>query len=300
MSTTALNEDAMLRHALGANEATKRAAPPFALPLLKVGICLMLILVAAAAEVFSATIGFRAAFPTLSDGTTLADAIMPMRYAIAAYLLFGHVVLRAVVGRFGVGINWLFDALGLLALILMLLAMACFQFSGTYGVAGGADDQGSIASMAGPALGVLCGCLMTISFLAAHWLSGRLLKGLPEVHAGWRARRTIAGHQRVIDAVHDALADVTTRAAIIEEMEQPDALAERAAVEAAHEVGLVTARAHELLSQRQLHDGADLADHDEAPMRDVPLSALERRYAALCRYDFAHFFALLRKDTSHA
>lgn len=299
MSTIESKDDAMLRHALGANEAARRTAPSPALPLFKVGTCLSLILAAAAAEVFSATIGFRAAFPTLSDGTSLADTIMPMRYAIAAYLLFGHVVLRSVADRFGVGIKWLFDALGLLALILMLLAMACFQFSGTYGVAGGADDQGRIASMAGPALGILCGCLMTVSFLAAHWLSGRLLKELPEVLAGWHARRTIADQQRVIDAVHDAQARVAARAAIVEELSRPDALAERAAVEAAHETGLVTARAHELLSQRQLHDGTDLTDDDDAPMRDVPLAALERRYAALARYDFAHFFNLLKKDTSH-
>ena len=299
MSIVESNSDPVLGHALDAHEAAKREEPSPVLPMFKVGACLLLIPAASGAEVFSATIGFRAAFPALSDGTSLADTIMPMRYAIAAYLLLGHVVLRGIADRFGVGINWLFDALGLLALILMLLAMACFQFSGTYGVAGGGDDQGHIASMAGPALGILCGCLMTVSFLAAHRLSGKLLKEVPEIIAARRARRVIIEAERVIDAVHNAQARVITRAAIIEELSPPDALAERAAVEAAHEAGMVTARAHELLSQRQLHDGADLADDDTAPMRDVPLAALERRYADLARYDFAHFFTLLKKDTSH-
>jgi len=300
MSNIQFNDEAMLSHALAANEAAKRAAPSPSLPLFKIGICLVLILAAAGVEVLSAKMAFGAAFQQLSDGTNLSATIMPMRYAIAVYLLLGHVVLRAIIDRFGGGIHWIFDALGLLAIILMLLAIACFQFSGTYGVAGGADDQGHIASMAGPALGTLCGCLMTISFLAAHWLAGKALKELPEFIAARRTRRTIAEQQGVIDAVQQAQVRAATRAAIIEELSRPDALAERAAVEAAHATAPVIAKAHELLSQRQLHEGADLADDDHAPTRDVPLSAFEQRYAAVRQYDFAHFFDLLRKDTSHA
>jgi len=300
MNTIELDDDAMLRHALAIKETAKREAAALAAPMFKIGICLLLIFAAACAEVFTATVGFRAAFPTLSDGSSLADAIMPMRYAIAAYMLLGHVVLRGIAERFGTSIKWLFDGIGLLAIIVMLVGMARFQYSGTYGVTGSPDDQGTVSAMAGPALGLLCGSLFVTSFLAAHAAAGKLLTELPVVVAGWRARNVIADYEAAIDGVHDAQTRVATRETIIGELSQPNALAERAAVETAHEVGLVTARAHELLSQRQLHGDVDLADDDDAPMRDVPLAALERRYADLAKYDFAHFFNLLKKDTSHA
>lgn len=300
MNTFVMNDDALLRHALVANEAARREAPPLELPILKVMVCIVLILAAAAAEVFSATIGFRAAFPQLSDGTSLADAILPMRYAIAAYMLLGHVVLRGIIERFGRSVKWLFDGLGLIALLLMLAGMACFQFSGTYSVTGSPDEQGSVIGMAGPALGMLCGTLFTVSFLAAHAVAGKLIVEVSKVAAAFRIRGKLAIQDQAIRAVQTGQARVAVREAVIAEMSRPDALAERAAIEAADAVAPVAARAHELLSQRRLYDGIALSDEDDAPMRDIPLAALERRYADVARYDFAHFFTLLTKDARHA
>jgi hypothetical protein len=300
MSDFESNDEAIVHRALTATENATRHAPPLALAIFKALICALLIIGAACAEVFTATVGFRAAFPTLSDGTSLAEAIMPMRYAIAAYMLLGHVVLRSIADRFGSRITWLLDSIGLLAIILMLLGMSVFQFTGTYGVTGSPDDHGNVSSLTGPALGTLCGSLFTVSFLGAHWAAGKLVKELPNIAASCRTRQVIADHARAIEDVLAAQSRIATRAAVIDDMAKPDALNKRAAVEAAHEVGMVTARAHELLSQRRLHGDVDLTDDDDVPMRDVPVAALEQRYEALARYDFAHFFNLLRKDNGHA
>lgn len=300
MNSFILDDGAVLRHALAAKEAVKREAPPLGLPIFKLSVCAVMILAAAGAEIFSATIGFRTAFPALSDGSSMADAILPMRYGIAAYMLLGHIVLRGVADRIGGVVKWLFDGLGLIALLLMLVGMACFQFSGTYSVTGSPDEQGHVAGLAGPALGILCGALFTVSFLAAHALAGKLIEQLPKVAEGWRIRRKLADDTRAIDTVQASHQRVAVREAVIADLSRPDALAERAAVQAAHEVGLVTAKAHELLVQRQLHGDATLTDDDDVPMRDVPVAALEKRYADLARHDFAHFFTLMQKDANHA
>jgi|GEM_PF-4676050 len=300
MTMTIPLDDAVLRRSAAGQEAAERLLESLLIPIVTVCACLLVIIGAGFAEFFSATVGFGAAFPTLSDGTSLADTIMPMRYAIAAYMILGHIVLRGITDHFGVSIKWLFNAIGLAALLLMLASMAAFMFSATFQTTGGSDDQGWLSGMAGPALGCLCASMFTVSFLAAHAAAGTLLRTVPALIERWRAHRRVAGHAQALKAVEGTQARIVAREAIIAEMSKPDALAKRAAVEAAREAGLAMAKAHELRTERTLYGDAALADEDDAPLRDVPQAALDQRFNDLAKYDFAHFFNMLKKDGDHA
>jgi len=288
------SERDLLADAKAAQEIKKRNAPLVVMPLLTVCGCVALLLGTAAAEVFSATMGFHAAFPPQADGTSLADAVMPLCYAIAAYVIFAHLLVRAGVHFFGKYIELVLAGLGLIAIVIMLLAMAVFQFSGTYGVTGSPDESGSVSSMAGPALGALTASLFTVSFVAAHYLTGALMKEAPVLLNAMRIQRDIAAHQKAIDDVEAAEARVTARRVVIEAMSQPDALQKLTAAEAAHEVSLVKAKMSERLTEREMLEGEDLNDHDKAPLRDVSATLLRERCDALNPFTFDYFFNLLK------
>jgi hypothetical protein len=207
--------------------------------------------------------------------------------------------LRGIADRFGLGIKRLFDALGLIALVLMLVAMACFMFSATYQTTGGSDSQGVLSGLAGQALGALCGSLFTVSFLAAHQAAGKLWKTLPVLADAWSARTRLAEDDQAIAEVNDCRRRIAMRQAILADMEMPDALAERAAVEAAHQVALVTPRVQELRNTRAMYGDAELRDEDDAPLRHVPLAILDQLLADLKTYTSAYFFNLLKKEADH-
>jgi len=289
------SERDLLADAKAAQEASKRKAPSVAMPLLTVCGCVALLFGTAAAEVFSATMGFHAAFPPQADGTSLADAVMPLCYAIAAYVIFAHLLVRAGVHCFGKHIELVLVGLGLIAMFIMLVAMAMFQFSGTYGVTGSPDESSSVSSMAGPALGALTASLFTVSFVAAHFLTGALMKEVPVLLNAMRIQRDIAEHQKAIEEVEAAEARVTARRVIIDAMSRPDALRRRAAAEAAHELSLVKAKMSERLTEREMLDGEDLNEHDKAPLRDVSATLLRARFEALTPYNFDYFFNLLQQ-----
>jgi hypothetical protein len=285
----------LLRFAMAQQEQAQRDAPSRAPLMVKLGICILLILGCAIAESFSAGVALSTAFPREANGSSLADTLAPVRYAVAAYMIFGHIALRAVSESLGERVKHLFHALGLAALLTMFIAMPLFSFSGSYSVTGIPDDDGSIVGLAGPALGGFTASLFVVAFTCAHWVSARLWVALTALLAARRIHRALASQQAVIDAMHTVQTHATTREALIEATSKPDALAQRAAVEAAHETALVQARAQELLTQRQLHEDEELADDDVAPLRDVPISLLRQRVEALTKYDFAHFFNILKQ-----
>jgi len=297
-----LDDDAILRrgHA-AAEEARAKLATMTMSYLIAVG-CVLGILAAACMEVFSATVGFRAAFPTLSDGTSLADAIMPMAYAIGFYMLLGSVLLSGLISRLGTGIAWLLDGLGLIAIVVMLLAIGLFMFSATFQTVGDGDGQGTFAMLAGfsgPALGIMCASLFTVSFLAAHKLAAILLKRVEVIAAGRGERAKLADLDKANTTVVDDRRRVETSRHGVAELAKPDALRWKAASEAGRITGLVTAQAHELWASHKMMGGIELGPDDVSDIPELPpagLAQLEQLLADLKKYTTQHFFNLLKKD----
>ena len=292
--------DAVRRRAQEAAEAARAKRKPLWLDCTKAGACVLLMASAAYTEVMSATIAIDAAYPRMSDGTSQADAIMGLRYSLAFYALLGHVLISAVTGRLAVGVNWLLGGLGLIALVIMLFGMGLFSFSGT-ALTLNSDGEASglfglLSGMAGPALGMVCASLFIISFLAAHVLAGKLFSKLGLISSALTERARLARLDAEISNANSTAAKIEAERREIAEMAAPGALVRKAATEAARIVGNVTAHAHEAVMTRKSHEGVDLSDDDEAPLRDVPLSLLEQMLADLKQYTPAYFTKLLKKE----
>ena len=301
-SNLVLDDDAIRRRGSAAAEEFRAKLASMTMSYLIAVGCVIGILAAACMEVFSATVGFRAAFPTLSNGTSLADAIMPIAYAIGFYMLLGSVLLSGIIARFGTGIAWLLDGLGLIAIVVMLLAVGLFMFSATFQTVGDGDGQGvfgMLAGFSGPALGIMCASLFTVSFLAAHKLAAMLLKRLEVIAAGRAERATLADLDKAIAAVGDDKRRVETARHGVGELVKPDTLRWKAASEAGRIVGLVAAQAHALWGSQKMMVGVELGPDEVSDIPELPpagLAQLEQLVADLKQYTTRHFFNLLKKE----
>lgn len=298
-SNFVFDEDAILRRGHAAAEAARAKLASITMSYLIAVGCILGILAAACMEVFSATVGFRAAFPTLSDGTSLADAVMPMAYSIGFYMLLGSVLLSGVLARFGTGIAWVLDGLGFIAIVVMLLAVGLFMFSATFQTVGDSDGQGMfgmLAGFSGPALGIMCGSLFAVSFLAAHKQAALLLKRLEVITAGRAERAKLANLDKAIAAVSDDKRRVETSRHGVAELARPDALRSKAASEAGRIVGLVAAEAHALCELRRMIGDTEPEPDDDSGIYDVPLPTLEKLLGDLKQYTTQHFYTLLKKE----
>ncbi len=302
ISNLVRDDDAILRRGHAAAEDTRAKLASMTMSYLIAVGCGLGILIAACMEVFSATVGFRAAFPTLSDGTSLADAIMPMAYAIGFYMLLGSVLLSGIIARFGRGIGWLLDGLGLIAIVVMLLAIGLFMFSATFQTVGDGDGQDvftMLAGFSGPALGLMCASLFTVSFLAAHKLAALLLKRLEVITGGRAERAKLAALDKAIATVGDDQRRVESGRHSVAELAKPDALRWKAASEAGRIVGPVIAQAHELCASRNMMGDTELGPDDVSDIPELSPAALiqlEKLLADLKQYTTQHFFNLLKKE----
>jgi hypothetical protein len=299
---TIMLDDAVRHRAQEMAETARAQLKPVALDIAKAAACALLMAGAAYAEVVSATIAINAAYPPMSDGTSLADPMMGLRYSLAFYALLGHVLISSATGRLGAGINWLLGIVGIAALCIMLFGMGLFSFSGTALTVGGDSETtglfGLLSGMAGPALGAVCASLFLISFLAAHVLAGKLLVKLAMISSAYAERAKVARLDREIKAANALAAQIESARRVIDAMAAPGALVRKVAAEMGRIVGTVTAQAHEAVMTRRAFEGVDLTDSDEVPahLRDIPLSLLEQMLADLKQYTPAYFTKLLTKE----
>ncbi len=295
-----LDSDAIRRRVQTVAEQGRATKTHIGLDATKAGACALLMIGAAYGEIVSATIAINAAYPRLSDGTSTADAIMGVRYTLAFYALLGHVVIASLGVRSSAFVKKLLGLLGVAAILLMLFGMGLFSFAAVFQTIGGDDSGqpglwGRFGNMSGPALGMVCASTFTISFIAACSLASKLVAKLGVVFAGLVERARLADLDREIAATNALAAQKETLKRTIAEAEKPGALADHASAQVGRIVGNVTAEMHEAVITRRLHEGVELRDEDDAPLRDVPLPILTERLAKLEPYTPTYFRNLLLK-----
>lgn len=302
-NTVILDHDAILRHAHMVAEAARANSQPVMLDCIKLLVCVIFILGAAIAEYVSATVAIGAAYPRLSDGSSLADAISPLRFSIPFYAVLGHVVISSFTGRFALGVKGLLALLGLTGILMMMLAMGLFSFAGTFQTVGGGDEQtgwlGALAATAGPALGAVCGVLFTVAFIAAHILAGKLLAKAGVIFAEINQRAKLSVIDRAISTVVDDKRRVDTSRHAVDQLAKPDALRWKAASEAGRIIELVVAEAQGVCLSVKMMAGIEVGPDDESDIPDLPpggLAQLEQLLTDLKQYTTQHFYALLKKD----
>lgn len=295
LTITQPSADAVLRRALTQSAALKAQATPITVPILIAGVSTLGILGACFSEFYSAGVGFHAAFPVKSDGTSLAGELMNLRYPIIFCLLAGDVILLAISGRTKKLLDGLTHGLGLGAILMLLFGVGAFMFSATFLTLGNGDDQGFASHFVGLALAVASSAMFGLSFLASHALLGKLFGVVPTIAAGWRERRHIKAGDRLIRDVETRGAHVEVGRNAVAEMDKPDALIRKTANEAGTITGKYQAIAHDLVASRKVLGDAEVSPNDRCDVPNVPLDALERRQADLVPYTYEHFFNLLKQ-----
>lgn len=287
--------DAILKRTQAGLEAQRAELQPLTLLYLQVGFIFLLIVTACFAETFSMRTALRAQFPELSDGTNLAATMMSMGYVIGIYLLLGHFVLRQACEKFGRWFNRAIDALGLIPILLMMAAMMVFSFS-SIGQTTGGDTDGKLAAIAGPALGLICGSLAAVSFIAAHVLVGKFMEGATALVAGRRQRAKVDDAASELNAADAYRAQMLTYRRDIAIKERPGYLQMKAATEAAGIVGRFAAEAHELHASIEARGDVALRPGDVSDVPDIPLPVLTRLRDALAQYTIPHFLNVLKTE----
>lgn len=291
-------DDAILRRAQSQTATLKGNTTPIAVPSLVGGICLIGIICACISEYYSAGVGFHAAFPVKSNGESLAGELMSLRLPIIFCLLAGDAILQAVPNRAKRVLDTLTHALGIWAILLLLLGVGAFMFSATFLTLGNGDDQGFASHFIALALGIASAAMFTLSFLACHAMMGKLFAAVPNVVRGMAERLTIRAGVKLIRAVEAKRVQRDAIGNTVFDLEKPDALERKAAHEAGAIVGTYTAQAHDLVETRRIRGDAELGPDDRSAIPDVPLEALERRYADLKQYTADYFFNTLKNKES--
>ncbi len=291
-------DDAILRRAQSQLETLKGGATPVAVPSLVGGVCLIGIICACISEYYSAGVGFHAAFPVKSNGESLAGELMSLRLPIIFCLLAGDAILYAIQGRAKRVLDAITHGLGIWAILLLLLGVGAFMFSATFLTLGTGDDQGFASHFIALALGVASAAMFTLSFLACHAMMGKLFVAVPVIAQGLTQRRKIRVGETLIRAVEAKRVTAEAHRNTVSDMEKPDALARKTANEAGAIVGTYAAQAHDLVESRKIRGDAALGPDDRSAIPDVPLDALERRYADLKQYTAEYFFNILKNKES--
>lgn len=295
---TYTGDDAILRRAQSQLETLKGSATSIAVPSLVGAVCLVGIICACISEYYSAGVGFHAAFPVKSDGESLAGELMSLRLPIIFCLLAGDAILYAIQGRAKRVLDAMTHGLGIWAILLLLLGVGAFMFSATFLTLGTGDDQGFASHFIALALGIASAAMFTLSFLACRAMMGKLFAAVPTIVDGLTERRKIRIGEKLIRAVDAKRVKADAIRNAVADMEKPDALARKAANEAGAIVGNYTAQAHDLVESRKIRGDAELGPADRSAVPDVPLDALERRYADLKQYTADYFFNILKNKES--
>ncbi len=281
----------VLARAASGIETEHSSSRPLGFAYFKGSVSLLGILAASANELFAMTVALHAQFPALSSGENLGQEIMPLRYAIAVCLPLGHILLRSAIGRLGRPLDWLLSGIGLVPIASILGGMAIFMFAATSQATGGDDGQTAIAGLAGPALGIVCAAMFSISFLASHTLAGKFLSALSTVVAGRAQRAKVADWKRELKAVDTCRTRIDAVQRTITAMEEPDALRWKAAVDAAAAVAPIAAEAHDLYDSCRAGSNVERLPGDTSDLPDdAPLDVLDQRRAYLARLANSQFF----------
>jgi hypothetical protein len=279
------------------NELERRRAQlrPLAVPYAVAGACCVFIGAACVTEFYSAGVGFHAAFPQKSDGTSFADQIMSLRYPIIFCLLAGDVLLQAAPSQASAILNRVIHGIGLGAILMLMVGIGGFIFCAVFLTLGSGDGQGFASHIVGLALGIASAAMFSLSFLGSHTLMGRLFAVVPVIAAGRAERAKIAAGDAVIRDLETHRARVENCRSAVSDMEKPDTLRRRAANEAGTITGMVMAELHDVCASRAAMGDAEVEPQDESEVPDVPLAVLEARAADVERYTADHFLNVLKQ-----
>jgi hypothetical protein len=294
-TSTDATDAGILRRIFDQLERCRKQRTPLLLPMIVAICCALGIAGACAAEFFSAGIGFHAAFPMKSDGTSLTPELMSLRWPICFCLLAGDVLLQAVPSYLGVIFNRLLGVIGITACVLLLFGVGTFMFSSTFLTFGSGDGQEFVGHLTGVALGIAAAAMFTLSFLASHTMMAKLFTVFPVIAKGYAERKAIGEGARLVKTLEAHHRHREAIGKTIAEMEQPDALRRKAANEAGVITGMLAAELHDMSESREMRGDAEIRPQDRVDVPDVPLDALERRYADLQRYTADYFFNLLKQ-----
>lgn len=287
--------DATLRHARSEIEKRRGQSTALSLPSLMILFCILGILGACCSEIYSAGVGFQAAFPTKSDGTGLAEEMMTLRYPIVFCLLIGGIWLRCVPNQIAAALDRVLNGVGLLVILILLFGIGTFMFSATSLSLGSDDGLGTAGHLVGVTLGAASAAMFALSFLGSHALIGKLVEALPIVANGWAERRKIAAGEALIQSVEGRGKQLQADRSTLADMQKPNVIARKTAVEVGSIVGMVQADFHDLCASRKIRGDTELDVDDLTDVPDVPLAALEQRCKELEPYNFTYFFNLLKQ-----
>lgn len=298
MTTIYAGDDAILRRGQSQNATLKGAATPIAVPGLVGILCLIGIICACFSEYYAAGLAFHSAFPVKSDNTSLAGELSSLRLPIIACLLVTTAILHAIPNRAKAVLDWVFHILGAWGILILLAAVGAFMLSASLLTLGGGTDLGLSEQFIGLALGIASSVMFGLSYLSAHAMMGKLFVAVPIIIEGLAQRLKIRTGEKLIRTVEAERVKAEAIRSTFNEMEKHDALARKAANEAGAIVGTYTAQAYDLVESRKIRGDTELGPADRSTVPDVPLAALERRYAALQQYTATYFFNILKNKES--
>lgn len=295
MDITLDNMPAIMARSQAGLESQRTNAEPLGLHYFKASASLIGIAAASVAELLAVTLAMSAQFPVLSDGQDLGASMRQIGYAIPLYMVFGHIVLRPIAESIGSRLRGVLGGIGIAPVLGMFAGMAVFMFAATGQSAGGEDTQGLFSNLSGPALGLACGSLFGVSFLASNTLTGKFLTSLKAVFAGRAARGNIADIAREVASADECRAEMTALRREISEREKPDTLRLKAAAEAAGIVGMVAAEAHDLHISRLARGDAALGPDDTSEFPDMPTEVFDRHQQYLKQLNTRYFLDQLQQ-----
>lgn len=287
--STFTETDVILLRAQTGREAMEAALQPFGRAIFIACFTLILILGAISVEAFTLSVAFKTQYQALSTGYDLGASLLPLRYGVIAALIFSHVLLHGNPGRDGSAHGFL-GKLGVLPVIAVIVGLAVFMFTATATATGGEDGKPGIT---GWALGAVCACLFSISFLSCNRLISILLPALHTIFSGAAQRMKIAYVDRLLKTVDESSASLKTLRREIAEREAPGVLQRRAATEAASIVGKVASEAHDFHASAEAIKDVELRPDDTSPLSDTPVAALDKRQAYLKSLTVDYFVAVL-------
>lgn len=294
MEMTLNDMPAILMRAQSGLEADRAKAEPQGPHAFRASASLIGIAAAAIAELLAVTLAMDAQFPVLSDGQDLGASLRQIGYAIPLYMMFGHIVLRPVADQANGLVKRALGGLGIVPVLGMFAGMAVFMFAST-AQSTGDDAEGLLSSLSGPALGLACGSLFGVSFLASNALAGEFLTSVRGLFAGRAQRMKIADIERELMAVDDCRVRLDTSRREIAEREKPSALQHKAASEAAGIVGMVAAEAHDLHIAREVRGDAELGPDDISAVPDMPVEVFQRHQQYLKQLNRRYFLDQLQQ-----
>jgi hypothetical protein len=297
-TTTYAGDDAILRRAQSQIATLKGSTTSIALPNLVTIVCLIGIICACISEYYAAGLAFHSAFPVKSDNTSLAGELSSLRLPIIVCLLVTTAILHAIPNRAKAVLDWAFHVLGAWGILILLAAVGAFMLSASLLTLDDGTSEGLSGQFIGLALGIASSVMFGLSYLSAHAMMGKLFVAVPIIVEGLAQRQKVRAGEKLIRDVEAKQVKAEAFRNTVADLEKPDALARKAANEAGAIVGTYTAQANDLVESRKIRGDAELGPADRSTVPDVPLEALERRYAALQQYTAAYFFNILNNKES--